>query len=41
MLYQATATAAFGSLLSNACGKCGNEFCPMKDVREAITGTEE
>jgi hypothetical protein len=28
--------AAFAAVLFSACGKCGNEFCPMKGVRKAI-----
>jgi hypothetical protein len=27
---------AFAAVLFSACGKCGNEFCPMKSVRKAI-----
>ncbi len=37
LVRNAFAIAAIGSILSNACPKCGNDFCPMKDVRKAIT----
>jgi hypothetical protein len=37
LIYHASVVAAFGAVLFNACGKCGNDFCPMKDLHKAIT----
>jgi hypothetical protein len=37
LVYQASIVAAVGAILFNGCGKCGNDFCPMKDLRKAIT----
>ncbi|RJP27734.1 MAG: hypothetical protein C4536_13555 [Actinobacteria bacterium] len=37
VLYMASVFALWVRLLFNACGRCGNDFCPMKDVRKVIT----
>jgi hypothetical protein len=39
-LYLASATAAVTAILLNACPRCGNDFCPMKDVHRIITGSK-
>ena len=39
LLYTASVVAALGALLFNGCGKCGNDFCPLKDVHKAIVRT--
>lgn len=36
--YLGSAAASLAAILFDACGRCENEFCPMKDVRSAITG---
>lgn len=38
LLYLASVGAVTGVILFTACGRCGNDFCVMKDVRRAITG---
>ena len=40
-LYHASLIGSLSAHLFNACGKCGNDFCPMKDLRKAIIGTEK
>lgn len=37
-LYLASGAAAVASILLNACPRCGNEFCPMKDLHRAVNG---
>jgi hypothetical protein len=37
IVYFASVMAAMGAIVFGCCEKCGNEFCPMKDVRKAIT----
>lgn len=41
LLFMASLLGCMGSLLCNSCGKCGNDFCPMKDLRKAILKTRE
>jgi hypothetical protein len=38
LLYLASLGAGTGAILFTACGRCGNDFCVMKDVRRSITG---
>jgi hypothetical protein len=38
ILYLGSLAGITGSILSDACGRCGNEFCPMKDVRDNLMG---
>jgi len=38
LLYAASVAACLGAVMTNACGRCGNDFCPMKDVYEAVLG---
>lgn len=38
VLYLGSIAVGMGSILQNACGRCGNTFCPMKDVREKVLG---
>ena len=40
VLYLLSIGVGMGSILKNSCGRCGNEFCPMKDVREKVLGAE-
>jgi hypothetical protein len=35
-VYMAASAGGMGAILYGACGKCGNEFCPMKDLRAKI-----
>ena len=37
-LYLASAAATVGAILFNACPRCGNDFCPMKDLSRAVGG---
>jgi hypothetical protein len=37
-LYLASLGAGTAAILFTACGRCGNEFCIMKDVHRAVTG---
>jgi len=39
VVYLAAAAAGLGSILINACPRCGNDFCPMKDLHRAITSS--
>lgn len=39
LLYVASVAAGLGAILTNACERCGNDFCPMKDVRARIMST--
>jgi hypothetical protein len=41
LAYQASLAIGFGALLYNACDRCGNDFCPMKDLRNAILRMKE
>jgi len=36
--YLISVMAGMSSILLNACGRCGNGFCPMKDLRRSLTG---
>ncbi len=36
VLYLGACAAAVGAILLNACPRCGNDFCPMKDVSRAL-----
>lgn len=38
--YLVATGAGMSSILLNACGKCGNEFCPMKDLRKVVVREE-
>lgn len=38
LLYLASVGAGTGAILFTACGRCGNDFCIMKDVHRAVTG---
>jgi hypothetical protein len=35
-LYLASVAAGMSALLFNACGRCGNDFCPMKDLHDRL-----
>lgn len=37
VLYLASLVAFFSAILFNACGRCGNDFCPMKNLHNWIT----
>jgi hypothetical protein len=41
VLYFSAVAASMGRILFNACDRCGNEFCPMKDLNKAISGAAE
>jgi hypothetical protein len=34
--YLGITAAGMGSILFSACGRCGNEFCPMKDLNRML-----
>jgi hypothetical protein len=36
LAYLLSTVAGMGSILVNACGRCGNDFCPMKDLRRTL-----
>ena len=36
IVYLVAYAGGFGAILINACGRCGNEFCPMKDLRRMV-----
>jgi hypothetical protein len=36
VLYLLSLAAFFFAILFNACGRCGNDFCPMKDLEKAV-----
>lgn len=36
LAYAVTSALAVGSILLRSCDSCENEFCPMKDLREAV-----
>ena len=36
-LYLLSAAAALGAIQFNACGRCENDFCPMKDLHRIIS----
>jgi hypothetical protein len=38
-LYLGACAAAVGAILLNACPRCGNDFCPMKDLSDLLVGT--
>jgi hypothetical protein len=38
VLYLLSLAAFFFAILFNACGRCGNEFCPMKDLESRLSG---
>lgn len=38
VLYLAAVAAGFSAILFNACGRCGNDFCPMKDLHRVVAG---
>jgi hypothetical protein len=37
MLYFTSLSVCLMPIIYNSCGKCGNNFCPMKDLRKVIT----
>lgn len=36
LAYFGITAAGFGSIFFNACSRCGNEFCPMKDMSNKL-----
>lgn len=36
VLYLLSLAAFFSAVLFNACGRCGNDFCPMKDLEKRV-----
>lgn len=37
-LYLLSVASGLLAILLGACGRCGNEFCPMKDLRKRLVG---
>lgn len=38
LLYICSVLVGYGNIIYRACGKCENEFCPMKDWNRALKG---
>jgi hypothetical protein len=41
LLYFASLFVSLSPILYNSCGKCGNDFCPMKDIRKTFTKNKD